>query len=254
MNPEDRRRRLLALLSTLTTSSTNVSGQSGYGDPSNGGGEQDAATSPYPPDACQPFASRFSNTISLSGTIAITGDLVIETPTLELPELPILVQSVVEVLRGTSEGSLITTVRPVWIAVIRALSRDPDALHKLTPRQLEELVAASYEQEGFEEVTLTPRSGDLGRDVIAVKRGFCTVRIIDQVKHYDSNRVVDANDVRALVGVLLSDERATKGFVTTSAKFAPGIESDPFIAKHVPYRLELVDGGSLLSRLKTHAN
>jgi restriction system protein len=59
---------------------------------------------------------------------------------------------------------------------------------------------------GFDEVTLTPRSGDLGRDVIAVKRGLGTVRVIDQVKAYGPSHLVTADDVRALLGVL----RATK--------------------------------------------
>ena len=129
------------------------------------------------------------------------------------------------------------------------LASHRNAIRHLSPRQLEELIAASYEEEGFDEVVLTPRSGDRGRDVIAVRHGFCTVRIIDQVKHYSPDHRVPANDVRALVGVLLSDERATKGFVTTTSSFAPGVATDPFIAKHVPFRLELVDGKHLLGRL-----
>jgi hypothetical protein len=35
---------------------------------------------------------------------------------------------------------------------------------------------------GFEEVILTPRSGDHGRDVIATKKALGTIRVIDQVK------------------------------------------------------------------------
>ena len=79
---------------------------------------------------------------------------------------------------------------------------------------------------GFEEVTLTPRSGDLGRDVIAVKRGIATVRVIDQVKAYKPSLLVTAKDVRALMGVLQTDG-ASKGFVTTTSDFAPRVRSDP---------------------------
>jgi restriction system protein len=176
-----------------------------------------------------------------------------EAPSLFLPDLPIVIQAIVEPVGSDPSGSIITTIGPAWKALLEALAKDPEVLRKLSPRQVEELVAASYEQAGFEEVILTPRSGDLGRDVIATKRGFCTIRIIDQVKHYAPDHRVSANDVRALVGVLLSDERATKGFVTTTASFAPGISTDPFIAKHVPYRLELVDGQALLGRLGAKA-
>jgi len=47
----------------------------------------------------------------------------------------------------------------------------------------EEIIAGAYKKAGFDEVTLTPRSGDLGRDVIAIKKGLGSVRVIDQVKH-----------------------------------------------------------------------
>lgn len=101
---------------------------------------------------------------------------------------------------------------------------------------------------GFEEVTLTPRSGDLGRDVIAVKRGIATVRVIDQVKAYKPSLLVTAKDVRALMGVLQTDG-ASKGFVTTTSDFAPRVRSDPLISPLIPSRLELIDGKTLLMRL-----
>ena len=50
---------------------------------------------------------------------------------------------------------------------------------KIDPRKWEEIIAASYEKHGFDEVILTQRSGDFGRDVVAVKRGFWSVRVID---------------------------------------------------------------------------
>jgi restriction system protein len=54
-------------------------------------------------------------------------------------------------------------------------------------------------------VTLTPRSGDYGRDVIAVKRGLGFIRVIDRVKAYKPDHLVTADDVRALMGVLQGD-------------------------------------------------
>jgi restriction system protein len=102
-------------------------------------------------------------------------------------------------------------------------------------------------------VILTPRSGDHGRDVIAVKRDLWTVRIIDQVKAYHPGRLVPADDVRALVGVLFSDRAATKGLVTTTWDFAPRIKDDPFIKPHIPYRLQLINGQELIERLSALA-
>lgn len=101
---------------------------------------------------------------------------------------------------------------------------------------------------------MTPSSGDFGRDVIAVKRGFVTVRIIDQVKAYAPGHLVPANDVRALIGVLQTDFGATKGLVTTTSDFAPKIATDPSIAPYVPNRLELISGAQLIQRLAAIAD
>ena len=152
-------------------------------------------------------------------------------------------------MSSTPDGSLIRTLDPAWKEIQSALARDSNFPHGLTPRQWEELIAASYDKAGFDEVILTPRSGDLGRDVIAVRKGWGSVRIIDQVKAFGPGHLVSANDVRALLGVLGSDRGATKGIVTTTSGFAPRIQDDPFIAPYVPFRLELVDGTALKSRL-----
>lgn len=98
-------------------------------------------------------------------------------------------------------------------------------------------------------MTLTPHSGDLGRDVIAVKRGLGTIRVIDQVKAYKPDHLVKANDVRASAGVLQGDG-ASKGFLTTTSDFAPKLGEDPLIIPFIPSRLELINGKMLLKRLE----
>jgi restriction system protein len=55
--------------------------------------------------------------------------------------------------------------------------------------------------------------------------------------------------VRALLGVLAGDQRATKAILSTTSDFAPMIATDPFIAPFIPYRLELVNRNELLQRL-----
>ena len=161
----------------------------------------------------------------------------------------ILLQAVFEPDGKTDEGTLIRAVSPAWFEIIKMLTDEPNSMYEIDPRKWEEIIAASYHAAGFDEVILTPRSGDLGRDVIAVKRGLYQVRFIDQVKAYKPDHLVTANDVRALIGVLQSDRRATKGIVTTTSSFAPKITSDDLISPYIPYRLELVDGEALLDRL-----
>jgi len=166
----------------------------------------------------------------------------------------LLLQAIVIPGQKTGEGRLIESVAPAWLEIARLMKSDPSIIYQLNDRQWEEIIAGAYKKAGFDEVTLTPRSGDLGRDVIAVKRGLWTVRFIDQVKAYGPGHLVPANDVRALVGVLLSDQSATKGIVTTTSDFAPKIWDDPFIKPHIPFRLELVNGVELVKRLDGLAN
>ena len=117
----------------------------------------------------------------------------------------------------------------------------------------EEIIAGAYSKAGFDEVTLTPRSGDLGRDVIAVKKGIGSVRVIDQVEAYAPTHLAPADDVRALMGVIIGDH-ASKGFLSTTSDFAPGIATDRIIQNFIPDRLELINGSMLLTRLEQLAS
>jgi restriction system protein len=158
-------------------------------------------------------------------------------------------QTIVEQGEKTHEGRLIMAVALPWFDIIRTLLRDPAAAHMIPPIKWEEIIAGAYKKAGFDEVTLTPRSGDHGRDVIAVKRGLGSIRIIDQVKAYKPGYLVSADDVRALMGVLQGDG-ASKGFLTTTLYFAPRLYEDPLIIPFMPSHLELINGRMLLDRLK----
>jgi len=155
------------------------------------------------------------------------------------------------VLQGekTHEGRLITAVTLPWLEIVEILLRDPAAIDQISPRKWEEIIAGAYKKAGFDEVTLTPRSGDYGRDIFAVERGLGIIRIIDQVKAYKPGHLVTADDVRALMGVLQGDG-ASKGFLTTTSDFAPRLREDPLIIPFIPSRLELINGRMLLDRLK----
>jgi len=160
----------------------------------------------------------------------------------------LLLQTVVLPGEKTDEGQLIEAVALPWFEIIELLENDPAATYQISDRKWEEIIAGAYKKAGFDEVTLTPRSGDYGRDVIAVKRGLGVVRVIDQVKAYKPDHLVTANDVRALMGVLQGDG-ASKGFLTTTSDFAPTLREDPLIAPFMPSRLELINGEKLLKRL-----
>ena len=170
--------------------------------------------------------------------------LLVKTPTVAL-----LLQTVIIPAGKTNEGLLIESVTIPWFEIINLLSKDPTVAFQISHDKWEEIVAGAYSKAGFDVVTLTPRSGDFGRDVIAIKRGIGSIRVIDQVKAYKKGHLVTANDVRALMGVLEGD-RASKGFLTTTSDFAPMLDKDPLITPFIPARLELINGTKLLKRLK----
>ena len=173
----------------------------------------------------------------------------VEATVTRAPRPDALINAIVDRTTQNEDGSIIVALQPAWEAIGKILRSNPSELLTLTPEQWEELIAASNDQAGYDEVVLTPRSGDYGRDIIATKKGWGSVRIIDQVKAYKPGHLVTANDVRALLGVLNSDRAATKGIVTTTSAFAPKIVEDPFISPYMPYRLELHDGNQVKERL-----
>jgi restriction system protein len=162
-------------------------------------------------------------------------------------------QAAVEFGDKTNEGQLIRAVAIPWFRIIKELERDPEFLFKFNWRTMEELIAAAYEQSGWE-VILTPRSNDRGRDVIATRHDIGSIRIVDQVKRYSKGRRVSANDINAILGVLTKQPNVSKGIVTTTSEFAPGILKDKELKAFMPYRLELKDGEKLIKWLKNIAS
>jgi restriction system protein len=139
------------------------------------------------------------------------------------------------------------------LAIINELLKDPSRVYGIDPRKWEEIIAGAYEASRlYDEVTLTPRSGDRGRDVIAVKKGFGCVRLIESVKRFKPGTKVTAEQVQALLGVVLSDPQASKGIVSTTWEFAPKIKKNPQITQYIPHRLELLNWEDQLRRLKEY--
>jgi restriction system protein len=187
------------------------------------------------------------NIVAQPGAISGVGS--VSPSTVLLESIPLVIQSVISREKETHEGYIMEVVSPAWSEIIQLIHRDPNVVHQIRARQWEELIAGAYDKAGFDEVTLTPHSGDLGQDIIAVKRGWGCIRNIDQVKAYKPGHLVTADDVRALLGVLQADQNATKGIVTTTSDFAPKIREDKFIIPFMPYRLELINGEQLLNQL-----
>jgi restriction system protein len=165
-----------------------------------------------------------------------------------LPDIGLYIPAVLTFGPKSADGQLIEAVLPAWSEIARLLERDPNALYEIDWRKMEEIIAGAYATDGYS-VTLTPRSRDRGRDIIAEKHGYMSVRIIDSVKAYGPGRRVTAEEVRALYGVVDLDN-AHKGVLSTTSSFAPEIPKDPLLAKVIPHRIELIDGATLIQRLR----
>ncbi len=202
-------------------------------------------------DQLKQSASQKMNKLSIHTQLAALCKKYFEFPTslkIQTDAPSIIIQNVVEYGEKTDEGTRIEAVSVPWLMIAKMIERDQNIIYQIDARKWEELIAGWYTAAGYDEVILTPRSGDFGRDVIATKHDV-KIRVIDQVKAYKPGHLVTANDVRALLGVLSNDRNASKGYVTTTSDFAPMVATDPSVAPNVPYRLELINGVKLIDRI-----
>jgi len=146
-------------------------------------------------------------------------------------------------------GRLVKAVAVPWYEILAMIKKDPESIYQIDPFKWEEIIAGAYERAGFDEVVLTPRSGDGGKDIIATKHGAGSVRFYDQVKAYRPGHLVTANDVRAILGVIAGSPDVSKGIITTTSRFAPRIREETTISQFVPFRLELKDKDELIQWL-----
>lgn len=154
------------------------------------------------------------------------------------------------------EGQLIGSVALPWFEILREIERDENFIYTFAqqPRKFEEFIAGAYERSGWRDIVITPQSGDRGRDIIvsATLPGIGTVQVVDELKAYSPNRPVTAKEVSRLAWVLQRDQAVSKGIVTTTSNFAPGVYSE--FSELLGGRLELKDGNSLRNWLLTLAS
>jgi restriction system protein len=160
-------------------------------------------------------------------------------------KVPLSLSGIVIPERKVAEGLLVRSTSLMWATIVDELNYDWSAAYQIPPEKWEEIIAGAYKKAGYDEVILTPRSRDFGRDVIAVRKGIGCIKIIGSVKAYKPGHLVGQDHVRALAGVLSLETNASKGILSTTSDFAPRMMDDELIAKAVPFRLELMNGERL---------
>ncbi len=114
-----------------------------------------------------PFAQQRPQMAAILASVQ-PNDLLLDAPSL-------LLQAVIIPGDKTAEGQFVEAVALPWFEIIELIRRSPESIYEIDWRKWEEIIAAAYKQQGFE-VTLTPRSNDKGRDVIATSKGLGSVR------------------------------------------------------------------------------
>ncbi len=124
---------------------------------------------------------------------------------------------------------------------------NPKAMHNISPRKFEELVAYIMEKQGYE-VTLTQQSRDGGIDIFALKNeGFGNILTIVDCKKYSENNPVGVAAVRGMYGTL-QVENASHGMLATTSRFTSGANK---LAQDYKYQLSLKDHADILQWIKT---
>jgi restriction system protein len=103
----------------------------------------------------------------------------------------------------------------------------------------EEILAGAYKQAGWEIVTLTPKRGDKGIDVIAERRGWGQLRflLLDQMKAYKPEHLIGPEEIREMGGGLFANPNASTALITTTSDFTPGaIEAAAGLAPRIQLR------------------
>lgn len=121
--------------------------------------------------------------------------------------------------------------------LISYLAKHPEYMRHLHHRKFEELIAEIIRSRGYD-VTLTPKTRDGGKDIIALyKSPFGHQMFIVECKKYNGDNKVGVELVRGLYGVKMA-ERATKGILVTTSSFTS--DAIEFV-KPLKFELELSD-------------
>jgi len=181
-----------------------------------------------------------------AAVMAGSGAMTANTPLVLRASAALSISSLIIPDRKVPEGLLIRSVSALWNEIVQRIGSDSSVAYQLTPRQFEELIAGALQKDiiGFDEVILTPISGDHGRDVIAIKNGRMALKIFGSVKRYKPGHLVGYDEILALIAVV-DGENASKGIITTTSDFPPRVNEHPSIKPKFPHKLQLMNGENL---------
>jgi cold shock CspA family protein len=143
----------------------------------------------------------------------------------------------------------IESIQALTDEVIRFLSKKPTDIYQLHAKVFEELVAEIFKSEGFTtELMGSWNQADGGVDIIAVRRdiGGFPVRYAIQCKRYADHRLITADPIRGLAGVL-DRFHAHAGVIATTSHFTKPAQEE--VEAHF-WKINLRDYESIVASLQ----
>lgn len=151
-----------------------------------------------------------------------------------------------EIVYSTSECT-IEAFSVVSEELLERLSKYPEERFELDPRIFEETVAELLCRMGYD-VRLTPRTGDLGRDVLAsFGTPVAPLLMLVECKRYRRGRLVGPEPV-ARVWYRLFDDHANMAMVVTTSGFQPVARQ---MARDRGYQLALKEGTDFIEWIRS---
>lgn len=181
-------------------------------------------------NAIKKLGSKFSQKYKLGQ------GLYLQSPELLIPEKPEII----------IPEPIIEDISSVNTSILSNIAKEPDLIHKCSPREFEELVCEMLDKKGYK-VNLTNQTRDGGKDIIIVENNLLgSFLIYVECKHYSPDRLIGVNLVRELYGTISADE-ATAGLLITSSYFSKDAINFKNKVKH---RISLMDYVELISEIQ----
>lgn len=122
------------------------------------------------------------------------------------------------------EKIALITVDHLPLKIISKILKNPREVRNVTPRQFEELIADLLNELGFQNIVLTPRSRDGGKDIIASHsiQGI-PLTFYFECKRYAEGNKIQLETMRSLLGTMAHESRkVNKGILVTTSTFTKG--------------------------------
>jgi restriction system protein len=127
-----------------------------------------------------------------------------------------------EFLLYNPQNNLLINTIAVWYPhieteMISYFSKNPAKLYEMPSRKFEELIAAIFNNHGFQ-VQLTPETRDGGYDILAIQKNDITGdnAYLVECKRYQPDNKIGVGIIRQLLGVVV-DQKAHMGILATTS-------------------------------------